>query len=224
MPENSTLAVFLFAAILLLLALTGGGFKLWGGEISEPVGRLVRVVAGALGMGLLFLFLFLILPGRGVNVRAEQPDDRSSPRIELSSPEPLRAPSGSTTQRNVDLAGTWEGQARSLDEDFPLFYLALRATADGTVDEWNSTWKGSQFDEERPVAGVLTATEVKLQGEKPLYTWVLEGQRIEVVNQNSIRIGGTITIEKRKEFVGSGADRRGQLRAVLTLAREPQIR
>jgi hypothetical protein len=49
MPESLTIAAFVFGAVLMLLSLVGGGFKLFGAEVSGTVGTLGRTVAFALG-------------------------------------------------------------------------------------------------------------------------------------------------------------------------------
>jgi hypothetical protein len=49
-PQSITIAAFAFGAILLLIALLGGGFKLFGAEISGTTGRTGRGVAGILGI------------------------------------------------------------------------------------------------------------------------------------------------------------------------------
>lgn len=53
MPQNITLAAFVLGAILLLVALTTGGVKIFGAEVSGSTGRTARILAGALGALLL---------------------------------------------------------------------------------------------------------------------------------------------------------------------------
>jgi predicted phage tail protein len=56
MQENLQIAAFVFGAILVLIALLGGNFKLFGAEVAATVSnRLLRFVAFALGAALLFI-------------------------------------------------------------------------------------------------------------------------------------------------------------------------
>jgi hypothetical protein len=55
LPQSITIAAFVFGAVLLLIAIMGGGFKLFGAEVAGKAGILMRLVAGMLG---LFLILF----------------------------------------------------------------------------------------------------------------------------------------------------------------------
>jgi hypothetical protein len=49
MPPTVAVAAFIFGAILVLVALLGGGFKLFGADIPGPVGKSGRTIAGVLG-------------------------------------------------------------------------------------------------------------------------------------------------------------------------------
>jgi len=50
MPQSLDVAAFVFGAILILLSLVVGSFKLFGAEVQGTVGRLGRVVAFVLGL------------------------------------------------------------------------------------------------------------------------------------------------------------------------------
>ncbi len=50
MPESLTIAAFVFGAVLILLSLVSGGFKIFGAEVSGTAGRLGRIVAFVLGL------------------------------------------------------------------------------------------------------------------------------------------------------------------------------
>ncbi len=58
MPTNLSLAVFVFGAVLVLLALVGGRFKLFGAEIADTIGLWGRLGAFLLGVGVLVVLLF----------------------------------------------------------------------------------------------------------------------------------------------------------------------
>jgi hypothetical protein len=58
LPQSMTIAAFVFGAVLLLIALLGGGFKIFGAEVSGKAGAFGRPIAGVTGMILLILGLF----------------------------------------------------------------------------------------------------------------------------------------------------------------------
>ena len=58
MPQSITIAAFVFGAVLLLIALLGGGFKIFGAEVSGKAGAFGRPVAGVAGVILVLLGLF----------------------------------------------------------------------------------------------------------------------------------------------------------------------
>jgi len=53
MPANTAVAALILGGILLLIALVGGAFKIFGAEVAEKPGRAVRVVAGVVGSALI---------------------------------------------------------------------------------------------------------------------------------------------------------------------------
>jgi len=57
-PGSITVAAFVFGALLMLVAILGGGFKVFGAEVSGTVGTPLRVVAGVLGTGVLLGVLY----------------------------------------------------------------------------------------------------------------------------------------------------------------------
>jgi hypothetical protein len=57
LPQNITIAAFTFGAVLLLIALIGGGFKIFGAEIPRKVPRVGRWVAGIIGTVLIIIGL-----------------------------------------------------------------------------------------------------------------------------------------------------------------------
>jgi hypothetical protein len=50
MPATVTIGAFVFGAVLLLLALVGGGIKIFGAEITGTVGKVARTLAFVLGL------------------------------------------------------------------------------------------------------------------------------------------------------------------------------
>lgn len=55
MPGSISIGAFVFGAILVLLALAGGGFKLFGAEVPKASGPISRALAGVLGLVLIVL-------------------------------------------------------------------------------------------------------------------------------------------------------------------------
>lgn len=51
MPASLSIAIFIFGAVLLLIGLLGGAFKLFGTEVTGTVGPCVRIAALILGGG-----------------------------------------------------------------------------------------------------------------------------------------------------------------------------
>ena len=68
MPQSLAMAAFVFGAVLLLIAVLGGQFKIFGAEVSGSAGRIGRSFAAVIGAGLIVLGLFLTLrPDRGTS-------------------------------------------------------------------------------------------------------------------------------------------------------------
>ena len=58
MPSSLTIGAFAFGAVLVLIALMGGGFKIFGAEISGKAGHAARWLSGLLGVSLLIIGLY----------------------------------------------------------------------------------------------------------------------------------------------------------------------
>ncbi len=64
MPENLKIGAFVFGAILVLIALLGGNFKLFGAEVAATISnRFLRFVAFALGATFLVIAMHSPNPG-----------------------------------------------------------------------------------------------------------------------------------------------------------------
>jgi hypothetical protein len=58
MPTSISIAVLVLGAVLLLVAVTGGKFKIFGAEVSAAVSNtIVRLFSGAVGIILIFVAL-----------------------------------------------------------------------------------------------------------------------------------------------------------------------
>ncbi len=89
MPQSITIGAFVFGAVLILIALLGGGFKIFAAEIPLAIARPQRFVAAVLGT---FFILIGILgpPNRGSDHPAE------------------RASRPQTEKLTAKVVGTWE--------------------------------------------------------------------------------------------------------------------
>jgi hypothetical protein len=89
MPENLKIGAFVFGAILVLIALLGGNFKIFGAEVAATISnRLLRFVAFALGTT--FLVVAMHSPNSGsVSVVPTPPSPQTT---QSSSSSPSRQP------------------------------------------------------------------------------------------------------------------------------------
>lgn len=111
MPDNLKIGAFVFGAILVLIALLGGNFKLFGAEVAATISnRFLRFVAFALGIT--FLVVAVHSPNLG-NVPfvpippspepTQSPSSSLSPKPSQPSPSPTN-PSPSSPQANSSSA------------------------------------------------------------------------------------------------------------------------
>jgi|KBSMisStaDraftv2_1062788.scaffolds.fasta_scaffold55544_2 hypothetical protein len=101
MPQNIALAAFLFGAVLLLLALSSGGFKIFGAEMSSAGSRGARYIAGVAGAALLGVGLFLSTHRDGSDDRTKTPTVAAVERAPSDTPIPPSRPSASPTEPPV---------------------------------------------------------------------------------------------------------------------------
>ncbi len=88
MPQSITIAAFVFGAVLLLIAIIGGRFKIFGAEVSEVAGRKGRIVAAVAGIVFIAIGLYGSFPSQAP--RGSTPRKESSPTG--PAPEPTRPP------------------------------------------------------------------------------------------------------------------------------------
>jgi hypothetical protein len=81
MPENITIAAFILAAVMLLIAIVGGKFKIFGVEVSAMASSTGRIFAGVIGTILLAIGLYSSLP---TNEIATQEAESARPSVEQS--------------------------------------------------------------------------------------------------------------------------------------------
>jgi hypothetical protein len=90
MPESLTIAAFVFGAVLILLSLVGGEFKLYGAEVSGKASKFGRVVAFALGVGLIIMGLARDRPPNPAVGGNEQPANANANPGSTSNPVATR--------------------------------------------------------------------------------------------------------------------------------------
>jgi hypothetical protein len=134
MPQSITIAAFVLGAVLLLIGLLGGGFKIFGAEVSGNTGRVSRGIAGAIGVVMIVIGLVGSLgssptagpPNNDSTTTTERPADsreRSSPRAEPVSPRPDGPRS---------IAGQWRDETGTV-------YGITQSGSDFTFQGYNSS-------------------------------------------------------------------------------------
>jgi hypothetical protein len=88
MPQSITIAAFVFGAVLLLIAIIGGRFKIFGAEIPEVAGRKVRIVAAVAGVVFIAIGLYGSFPSKAPH--------RDSSKKEPYKPVPAAVPTPPT--------------------------------------------------------------------------------------------------------------------------------
>jgi len=98
MPQNIAIASFVLGAVLILIALLRGGFKIFGAEISGTTGGLGRIIAFALGLFFVFIGVVLgLVESFGLLQPFSATESPESPVIlPTSIPENLLPPSDTT--------------------------------------------------------------------------------------------------------------------------------
>lgn len=78
MPQTVTVAAFVFGAVLLLIALLGGKFKIFGAEVSGTAGRVGRSFAAAGGIALITIGLYFALRPNASSSNPQPPGTESN--------------------------------------------------------------------------------------------------------------------------------------------------
>jgi hypothetical protein len=151
MPETLTIAIFVFGAVLLLIGLVGGAFKLFGTEVTGKVDARARIICLILGAGFI---------GWGLLAEHRSDIDRREPRMvsetaeanrELTEPvqprtaTPVSAPA-EPTRAVVDLSGIWQDET-------------------GSVYQISHDGRDFTFDVSNSVTGISASGRGRLQGQ-----------------------------------------------------------
>jgi hypothetical protein len=158
MPATLTIAMFVFGAVLLLIGLVGGAFKLFGTEVTGTVGPRGRIAALVLGAG--FIAGGLIGENRLSAAAATRPETnepavshaRAAP-VESAPVRNVSAVEPEPTPANVELSGIWRDETGTVYQvsyhgitfDFKASnsLTGLRAEGSGSIQglRWTSSFR-----------------------------------------------------------------------------------
>lgn len=155
MPDSIATAVFIFSAVLILIALLGGKFKIFGSEISESVSNpFIRFVAFAIGAFLLVLVLDIQAPfninifGAPSETQQVERSESAEPGFSLPFSEPIEELTWSSTASSIK---------DNVDQDF-----RFNCPKGGTINRIYGTdiyTSGSSICSAAVHAGLITARD-----------------------------------------------------------------
>ena len=138
MPESIETGAFVFGAVLVLLALVSGGFKIFGAEIPGTAGKLGRVIAFLLGLVLIGVGLFRST-GHG-------PVEKLPTIAETTAHQAEHGP----VEEVPTIAGIWIDSTGSIFEVTPTgtdtFKFEARNPRTGLQAEGTGSIRGRRFD------------------------------------------------------------------------------
>jgi len=169
-PQSITIAAFVLGAVLLLIAVLHGGFKIFGAEVDGTAGRFGRIFAGLLGIILIGIGLFSSLykpssqipsgspktaadgssPDEAVSANTDSAQSQTRPGKTETSPSP--------SEQSVNIAGTWhdaEGNEFQISQRGNAF--TIRITGLTYEASSSGTLHGHKFD--RTYEGHMIATD-----------------------------------------------------------------
>jgi phosphotransferase system glucose/maltose/N-acetylglucosamine-specific IIC component len=155
MPTSITIAAFVLGAVLLLIAILHGSFKIFGAEVDGTAGRFGRIFAGLLGVVLIAIGLFSSLykpsPQPAAGLQKSASDDSPSGAAQK--------PTGpAQSDQPVNIAGTWhdaEGNEFQVSQNGNAF--TIRITGMSYEASSSGTLHGHDF--ERTYEGHMIASE-----------------------------------------------------------------
>jgi hypothetical protein len=204
MPASISSASFVIGAVLLFVALLGGGFKLFGAEVSGTTTTRKRLSAGVLSVP----FLALALVGGGERSTAIRPSGPGGP----AGPGPGPAVEGPTTPVTArSFAGGWRNTAAGQGEPAALTIRVLSDTeaairmtvfgAGGVEDlgEQTATLRGNRLTSGQYFLDSVRRVEVALE--------LLSDDRVQMT-YSRIVVGqfGTTTEDEIFELRRTGSD------------------
>jgi hypothetical protein len=96
MPPTLSMGAFVVGAVLLLISVLSGGFKIFGAEVSGSAGRFGRVVAFAAGVVLIATGFLTDGPRKVTPSESDEPERRRDAPAVKTTPEVLAAESQAT--------------------------------------------------------------------------------------------------------------------------------
>jgi hypothetical protein len=153
MPESLNIAIFAFGAVLVLIGLLGGKFKLFGSEVSGTVGTAPRVAS---------LFFGLALIGWGLLAEAKRPAGvATEPVLRREKSEPVQdtprlpvetrpvAAAEPKPVPAVNLSGMWQdemGTVYRINHHGTSFEFEARNLTSGVSAEGRGTLQGQTWE------------------------------------------------------------------------------
>jgi hypothetical protein len=170
MPPSITIAAFVLGAVLLLIAILRGGFKIFGAEVNGTAGRFGRIFAGLLGVILIGIGLFSSLdrpssqtPSGSQKTAGNGSSSGEAASTNTSTPQGQTQPGKTETntsqsEQPVSIAGTWhdaEGNEFQISQHGNEF--TIRITGMSYEASSSGILHGHDFD--RTYEGHMIATE-----------------------------------------------------------------
>jgi hypothetical protein len=216
MPQSVTIAAFVLGAVLLLIAILHGGFKIFGAEVDGTAGRFGRIFAGLLGVILIAIGLFSPLykqspqPAGGPQKTASDasssgeatPANTGTTQKQVDQAQPGKAGTEqSQSEQAVNIAGTWR------DEDGSEFQITQHGNA--------FTMRITGMDYQGSSSGVLHGRDFERSFEGH---WIVPGGQTSKGARYSGHCSGNVSTDasvmRNKCFYETGG--RGPYEMVLT--------
>ena len=155
MPQGITIAAFVLGSVFLMLALVGGGFKIFAAEISGKVGPIGRAIAGLLGSilvlgGLLGWFDQKNATEPAVDRQLQSAKDKTSEVVEDPPPSSRHTEKhvSERMESSVDVNGYYEdgsGTVFSITRSGQRFTFQSQNPYTGLTSSGSGMIKGYQF-------------------------------------------------------------------------------
>ena len=177
MPDSITIAAFVLGAVLLLIAILRGGFKIFGAEIEGTAGRFGRIFAGLLGIFLIAIGLFSSLyksspqPAAGPQKTASDGSpsgeataaNSSAAQKPVSQTQPGKTETDqSQSEQTVNIAGIWhdaDGNEFKISKQGNAFTIRItamtyEAASSGVLHghDFERTYEGHMTEADGPMA------------------------------------------------------------------------
>ncbi len=112
MPQSITIAAFVLGAVLLLTALLGGRFKIFGAEVSVTTGKLARAIAFV--FSLFFIAIGLMKFSESAPNESAEQSTRTLPPIERPPTDTQRVKLSQPAVEPINISGLWRDGAGTI--------------------------------------------------------------------------------------------------------------